>query len=81
MNIISLYLFKRLADNMSGFPLSKQGSIMIQELTSVIELITVSWMLKAVHVAVLLYLALKSPLKMAISMYYMFYKRDKYTDN
>ena len=45
-NIISLYLFKRVADNMSGLPLSKQVVRMIQALTSMIALITVSWMLK-----------------------------------
>ena len=36
-----------------------------------IVLITVSWMLKAIHVASFPYLALKSSLTMTISIYYM----------
>ena len=55
---ISMYLFKRVENDMSGFLLRKQVTIMLQYLTSMIVLITVSWMLKARYVALFRYLAL-----------------------
>ena len=58
----------------------KQVAIMIESLTSMILFITVSYMLKSMRVVLLPYLALKSPFKMTISMYYMIYQRDIYTD-
>ena len=75
-----MYLFKRAEDDMSGLRLSKQVAIMLQQLTSMIELIIVSWLLKSMHVELFTYLALKSPLTMTISMYYMIYQIDTYTD-
>ena len=73
---ISIYLFKREADGMS-----KQFSGMIQSLTSIIALITLSWIMKAMHVALLPYLALKAPFTITISMYYIIYQSDTYTDS
>ena len=57
------------------------NSRMIQSLTLMIEFITVSWMLKAMHMELFPYLALKVPLKTTISMYYMIYQSDTYADN
>ena len=65
---------------MSGFLRRKQVAIMLQKITSMLALITVSWMMKAMHVELLTYLELKSPLTMTISMYYMIYQRDKHMD-
>ena len=65
---------------MIGFPLSKKVSQMIRSLTSMLAVITVSWMLKATHMELLTYIALKAPLKMTISMNYMIYQSNKYTD-
>ena len=56
---ISMYLLKRVADDMSGFKPRKQVKIIIQSLTSTIALITVYWMPKARHVALFPYLALQ----------------------
>ena len=53
---------------------------MIQSLTSIIALVTVSGMLKAMHVALLTYLSLKSPLTITIPMYYIIYQNNKYMD-
>ena len=75
-----MYPFKRAADDMSGLRLSKQVAIMLQQLTSMIELIIVSWLMKSMHVELFPYLALKSPLTITISMYYMIYQIDTYTD-
>ena len=68
------------ADNMNGKPLGKQVGRMLQSLTSMIALITVSWMLKAMHVELLPYLALKAPPKMTIAVYCMIYQSDTYTE-
>ena len=51
---------------------------MIQSITSVSALITVSWMLKSMHVELLPHVEFKSPLTMTISMYYMIYQSDIY---
>ena len=75
-----MYLFKMVTDDMSDFLLRKQVSIMLESLTAIIALITVSWMLKESHVALLPCLSLKEPLKMTISMYYMIYQSDTYMD-
>ena len=56
---------------MGGKTLRKQVAKMIQPLTSIRVLIIVSWMLKAIHVALSSYLAWKSPFTMTISMCYM----------
>ena len=45
-----------------------------------IVLIKISGILKEIDVASLPHLALKAPLKMNISMYYMIHRRNKYTD-
>ena len=73
-----MYLSKRVADKMSGFPLSKQVARIIQPLTSMIALITLSWIMKAVPVALFPYLAFKTLLTMTISMYYIIYQSDTY---
>ena len=65
---------------MNGLPLSKQVAIMLQSLTSMIELITVPCILKEMNVALLPYLALIKTLTMTISMYYMIYQSNTYTD-
>ena len=75
-----MYLFKRVSDDMSGLSLGKKVPRMLQSLTSMIELITVSCMLKAMHVAFLTYLALKAPLKMTIYVYYIIHQINIYTD-
>ena len=75
-----MYLSKRVADDMSSFPQRKQVARMLQSLTSMIALITLSWILKEIYVALLLYLALKPPFTMTISMYYIIYQSDTYTD-
>ena len=75
-----MYLFKRVADDTSGFPLRKQVSRMIQSITLMIALITVSWMLKARHVVLFPYLAFKENFTVTISMYDMIYQRYTYTD-
>ena len=64
---------------MSGLPLSKQVSRMLRALNSMIALITVFWMLKAMHVELLPHLEFKAPLIMIISMYYMIYQSNTYT--
>ena len=64
-----------------GWLTSEEGvAIMIQSLTSIIALVTVSGMLKAMHVALLTYLSLKSPLTITIPMYYIIYQNNKYMD-
>ena len=65
---------------MGSYLLRKQVARILQSLTSVIAFITISWILKAMHVALLPYIALKVPLIMTISMYYMIYQSDTYTD-
>ena len=65
---------------MGGLPLSKQVAIMLQPLTSMIALITVSYMLKTICVELFPCLSLNSPLAMTISMYYIIYKSNTYTD-
>ena len=65
---------------MGGYPMGKQVARMTQSLTSMILVITVSWMLNSMHVELFPYLALKSPLIMTISIYYMIYQSDTYTD-
>ena len=65
---------------MGGQPLRKQVAQILQSLTSMIAFIKVTWMLKAIHVALLPYLALKAPLTMTISMYYIIYQSDIYID-
>ena len=77
---ISLYLLKRVSDDMGGQPLRKQVARIIQTLNSMIEFITVSWMLNEIYVALFPYLALKAPFKITISMYYMIYQSNTYTD-
>ena len=51
----------------------------LQSLTSMIVVITVSWMPKATHVSLFRYLELKAHLTTIISMYYMIYESDTYT--
>ena len=72
--IISLYLLKSVVDGMGGYPLGKKVTRMPQSLTSMILVITVSWMLKSMHVELFPYLALKA------SMYYMICQSATYTD-
>ena len=75
-----MYLFKRVADYMIGLLLGKQVARMLQSLTSMIALITVSFIMKAMNVALLPYLSFKSPLTMTIYMYYIIYQSDTYMD-
>ena len=75
-----MYVFNRVADDRSVLPLRTQFARMLQSITSIIALITVHWMLKAKHVVLFTYLEMKSPFKMTISMYYMIYQNDTYTD-
>ena len=75
-----MYLFKRVTDDMSGLRLSKQVARMIQKLSSMIALLIVSWILKETRVELLPHLALKAPLTMTISMYYMIRQSATYTD-
>ena len=48
--------------------MNRQFSRMIQAINSMLALITVSWVLKEMHVASFPYLALEAPLTMTISM-------------
>ena len=80
MNIVSLYLFKRVAENMIGLLLSKQVARIIKSLSLMIPLITVSCILKEMYVELFPYLELKAPLTMTISMYYTIYRINTYTD-
>ena len=52
-----------------------------KSIPSIILLITVSWMLKSMHVEILTYLSLKSPFTMTKSMYCMIYQNGTYTDS
>ena len=63
-----MYLFKRVADYMNGLPISKKVARMLQQLTPMIALITVSWMLKAMYVTLFPYLELKAHFTITISM-------------
>ena len=51
-----MYLFKRVADDVSGLTLRKKVSRMLQSITSMIAVIPVYWMLKESHVELLPYL-------------------------
>ena len=53
---------------------------MIQSLPSTLELIAVPWMLKAMYVVLLPYLALKEPLITTISMYFIIHQSNASTD-
>ena len=71
--IIALQIFKRVEEYLGGSLLRTQVSQIIQLLYSM--LITVPCILKAMHVALLLYLSLKSLLTTIIYVYYMVYQR------
>ena len=58
----------------------KQVAQMLQFIPSMIELIKLSWIMKSMHVELLPYLSLKAPLEMTISVYYMIYQSNTYTD-
>ena len=79
-NIIARCLFKIVEDNVSALPLSKKVAIMLQSLTSMIALITVSWRLKSMHVELLPYLAFKAHFIITIYMYYIIHQNVTYTD-
>ena len=62
--IIPLYLFKRVADDLGGLPLRRQVLQMLQSHSS--TWITVFFILKVMHVPLLIYPSLNAPLKMTI---------------
>ena len=61
--------------------MGENAEIIIQSLDSMIVLIKLSWMMKSMHVSLLTYLVLIATLKMTISMHYMIYQNNKYTDS
>ena len=77
--IIALNIFERVADYLIFKQLSRQVEQTLQPIVS--TFITVSFILKVTHVALLLCWSFKSPLKMTISMYCIICGSNKYMDN
>ena len=68
--IISPNLFKKVEEDMGSSPLRRKVAQMIQSLSSM--LITVLFILKSMHVALLIYLLLKELFITIVTIYYMF---------
>ena len=66
--IISLYLFKRVADDLGVSSLRIKSVQVLQSISS--TLITVPYIMKSMHVSLSLYLSLKAPLTITIPIYY-----------
>ena len=76
--IISLYLLKRVAGNLGSSPLRIQVAQMIQSLYS--TSITVTYIIKALHMELPIYPSLEALLIMTISIYYIIFQSDTYID-
>ena len=74
--IIELRLFKMLAEDFGGSPLRRKVAKTIKLISS--SFITLPCITKAIQAALLLYISLKAPLTITISIYYMICQSDTY---
>ena len=74
--IISLYLFKRLVDDLGSSTLGRKVIHALHQLFT--TLITLIYITKEMHVELFLYLSLKAPFTMTIPIYYMICQSDTY---
>ena len=76
-----MYLFKRVADDMIVLLLIKQVAQLIQSISPMILLVSLSLILKSMHLTLLQYLSLKALLIITRSTYCIICQNNTYTNS